>query len=238
MQIDQIGVGNAQQALSNATLTAPTNGVVGVVNVATGQSVTGSSQSSSSSSSSSSSTPEISVLTPGAFEVTGTVSDTQVNDIVVGQSALVTPAGSTQAINGKVTQIAPEATVSSGVATFPVTIVLQGSNPSLHAGVSASISVVTNQLVGVLTVPSSAVRGGSVQELVNGAPQSVPVTIGISDGTRTQILSGINAGDQVVIATVSSTVPSSTTSGSGAGGFLGGGGRGGGAGAIGRALGG
>lgn len=239
VQIDQIGVDNAQKALSQGSLVAPANGIVGVVNVTVGQSVSGSSGGSSSSSSSSSSSPQISVLTPGAFQVTGTVSDTQVNDIVVGQRALVTPAGATQAITGKVTQVAPEATVTSGVATFPVTIVLDGSNPSLHAGVSASITVVTNQVVGVLTVPTSAVRGSTVQTLVNGKPQTVQVTTGASDSLRTQILSGLNVGDNVIVATVSSTVPSSTTNrGTTGGGLFGAGGGRGGAGAIGRALGG
>jgi multidrug efflux pump subunit AcrA (membrane-fusion protein) len=237
VQIDQINVDNATKALSQATLVAPANGVVGVVNVTTGQTVSGSNGGSGSSSSSSSSTPQVSVLTPGAFQVTGTVSDTQVNQVAVGQRALVTPAGATEAVSGKVTQVAAEATVTSGVATFPVVITLQGSNPSLHAGVSATISVVTNQVVGVLTVPTSAVRGSTVQVLQNGTPQSVPVTVGASDSTRTQILSGIDLGEQVVIATVSSTVPSSTTNRTG-GGLLGGGTGRGGAGGIGRALGG
>jgi macrolide-specific efflux system membrane fusion protein len=236
VQIDQINVDSAQKALSQGTLTAPVDGVVGVVNLTTGQSVSSGSSTSSSSTSSSSSSPQISVLTPGAFQVTGTVSDTQVNEIAVNQRALVTPAGSTQAVKGHVTAVAAEATVTSGVATFPVTIALDGSNPSLHSGVSASISVVVNQVVGVLTVPTSAVRGASVQMLVNGQPQSVAVTTGASDSTRTEILSGLNAGDNVVIATVSSTVPSTTRSSGG--GLLGGGGGRGGAGAIGRALGG
>jgi multidrug efflux pump subunit AcrA (membrane-fusion protein) len=227
VQIDQINVDNAQKSLSQATLTAPVDGVVGQVNITVGQisgSGTGSSSSgasaggqggsaaaSSSSSSSSSSTHAIVILNPGAYEVVGSVSDVQVNQVAAGQLARVTVAGSSQAITGRVTTIAPEATVTSGVATFPVTVVLDGSNPSLHSGVSASIAVVVNQVVHVLTVPSSAIRpsggGDSVQTLVNGQPVSVPVTVGASDALRTQILSGLNEGDTVVIATVSSVVP-------------------------------
>jgi multidrug efflux pump subunit AcrA (membrane-fusion protein) len=227
VQIDQINVDNAQKALSQATLTAPVDGVVGQVNITVGQisgSGTGSSSSSASSggqggssggsasaSSSSSSTHAIVILNPGAFEVVGSVSDVQVNQVAIGQRARVTVAGTSQAITGRVSTIAQEATVTSGVATFPVTVVLDGSNPSLHAGVSASIAVVVNQVVHVLTVPSSAIRpsggGDSVQTLVNGQPVSVPVTVGASDALRTQILSGLNEGDSVVIATVSSSVP-------------------------------
>jgi multidrug efflux pump subunit AcrA (membrane-fusion protein) len=257
VQIDQISVDNAQRALTQATLTAPVDGVVGQVNVSVGQIAPGGSSSSgsssgqgggssasssgtsSSSSSSSSTTHSIVILTPGAFQVVGSVSDAQVNHIAAGQRARITVAGATQSITGTVTGIAPEATVTSGVATFPVTVMLDGSNPSLHAGVSASIAVVVNQVVHVLTVPSSAIRpsgGGadSVQTLVDGQPQSLPVAIGASDALRTQVVSGLNEGDTVVIATVTSAVPTPNAS------TLLGGGRGGGrgTGGAGRALGG
>ena len=164
--------------------------------------------------------------------MTGAVSDAQVGQITVGQLARVTPAGSTEALTGKVTQIAAVATVSSGVATFPVTVTIDGSNPSLHAGTSASIEIIVNQASQVLTVPTSALRGSSVQVLVNGQAQTRPVQIGASDPLRTQILTGLNAGDQVVTATVSGTVPT-TTRGGGLGGF-GGGSRGFGGGGGGR----
>ena len=123
------------------------------------------------------------------------------------------------------TQIAAQATVSSGVATFPVTVTLDGSNPSLRSGVSATISVVVNQVVGVLTVPTSAVRGSTVQLLVGGTPQARTVSLGAGDSSRTQILSGLQEGDTVVVATVSSSVPSTVRSGAGitGGGLLGGG---------------
>jgi multidrug efflux pump subunit AcrA (membrane-fusion protein) len=239
VQIARVNVTSAQTALNQATLTAPVDGVVAAVNVSVGEQV-GSSGASSSSSSSSS--PAIVVLTPGLFEVTGTVSDAQVNEVAVGQQAQVVPAGSQEAIPGKVTQVAEEATVTSGVATFPVTVLLNGTNNSLRVGMSASVSIVVNQVVQVLTVPTSAVHttaaGSTVTVLVDGKPTPRAVTVGASDATRTQILSGLNAGDQVVIATVTSSIPTSG-SGSGArafgGGFGGGfagGGRGGGGGAV------
>jgi len=64
-----------------------------------------------------------------------------------------------------------------------------------------------------------------VQVLVNGSPQSVSVQVGASDPLRTEILSGLQLNQTVVIAVVTSSVPSS----GGAGTVLGGGGaRGGG----------
>jgi hypothetical protein len=53
-----------------------------------------------------------------------------------------------------------------------------------------------------------------------GAPEAVPVEIGLSDGTYTQITKGLNAGDQVVVQ-LSSGSSSSTPRNMG-GGIMGG----------------
>lgn len=237
--IDQVNVDNATRTLASATLTAPSAGVVASVGVTVGQNVSGGAASSSSSSSASTAHAVV-ILTPGALQVTGTVTDSQVGEVAVGQRARVTPAGSTEALNGRVTAIAPEATVSSGVATFAVTVGIDAGAPSLRVGTSASISVVVNQVVDVLTVPTSAVQtsaaGSTVQVMVGGQPQARTVQVGAADPLRTQIVSGLSPGDTVVIATVSSSVPANTAGG----GLFGGGGRvtGGGAGGGGRGPGG
>jgi macrolide-specific efflux system membrane fusion protein len=251
--VDQVNVDTAQRALNQTTLTAPTDGVVSQVSIIVGQTTSGSGSSSSGSSSSgsgssgsgsaaaasssSSTTHAISILTPGAYAVTGAVSDAQIGQIALGQAARITPAGATDALTGKVTYIGAVATVTSGVATFAVTVTIDGSNPALHAGTSASVSIIINQASEVLTIPTSALRGGSsVQVLVNGKAEVKTVTVGASDVLRTQIVSGLNPGDQVITATVSSTVPTTNSGGGlfgggGGGGrtFGGGGGRGGGA---------
>jgi multidrug efflux pump subunit AcrA (membrane-fusion protein) len=236
--VAQVSADTAQRNLNQATLTAPADGTVGQVSIAVGQSVSGSSSSSSGGSStaatttSSSTTHALSLITPGSYAVTGSVSDAQIGQVAVGQAARVTPAGSTQALSGTVSAVATVATVTSGVATFGVTVTIDGDNPSLHAGVSASVSIIINQVSQVLTVPAAAVRNtgtaSSVQVLVNGKPQATPVTVGATDALHAQILSGLNPGDQIVIATVSSTVPTTTTrNGLGGGGFGGAGGGGG-----------
>lgn len=236
VSIAQVNVDTAQRSLNQATLTAPVDGAVAQVNITTGQTVT-SGNASSSASSSSSTTHAIVILTPGAFAVTGTVSDAQINQLAIGQRARVIAAGSSQGVTGKVTAVAAQATVSSGVATFAVTVTLDQANPSLHAGMSASVAVIVNQVVQVLTVPTSAVSNGTVQVMVNGQPQTRSVVTGASDALRTQITSGLNEGDTVVLATVSGTVP--TTTGNGGGGLFGGGGvRVGGGGGGGRGAGG
>jgi multidrug efflux pump subunit AcrA (membrane-fusion protein) len=213
VQIAQVNVNTLKHQVAGAVLVSPIDGVVSQVNVKAGQSVTGAGT-----------TYAIVIYTPGAYQVTGTVSDAQVNLVAAGQSVQVTPAGSTQALLGKVTAISPAATISSGVATFGVTAQLTDTSNSIKPGISATASIVVKQVVHVLTVPTSAVHttaaGSTVQVLVNGAPQSVPVQVGASDPLRTEILSGLQLNQVVVIAVVTSAVPST----GGAGTVLGGGG--------------
>ena len=217
IQIDQINVGTLQRQLDNTTVTAPIAGIVAQINVKPGQSV-----------STGGTTNAFVIFTPGAYAVTGTVGDSQVNLVASGQTAQVTPAGSTQAVLGKITAVAPAATISSGVATFAVTAQLTDTSNAIRPGMSASVNIVLNQVVHVLTVPTSAVHtsgaGSTVQVLVNGVPKSIPVQTGASDPTRIEIVSGLQLNQTVVIAVITSSVPNST------GGSVlgGGGGRGGG----------
>jgi multidrug efflux pump subunit AcrA (membrane-fusion protein) len=223
IQIDQVNVNSVQHQLDGATLTSPIPGIVSQVNIKAGQSVT-----------SGGTTSAIVIFSPGSYDLTGTVSDPQVNLVAVGQGAQVTPAGSTQALLGKITSISPAATVSSGVATFAVTAQLTDTSNSIRPGVSASANIVINQVVHVLTVPTSAVHttaaGTTVTVLVNGKPKSVPVQTGASDPTRIEITSGLQLNQVVVIAIITSSVPSSNgasvlggggTRGGGGGGFRG-----------------
>jgi multidrug efflux pump subunit AcrA (membrane-fusion protein) len=240
VQIDEVNLSTAQAAVAAATLKAPTGGTVEDVNITDGQQISTGGTGGASSGSSGTATHAIVIITPGVFEVTGSVSDALVNELAVGQAAQVVAAGSSTAAAGKVTSVAEAATVTSGVATFPVTVVLSGANPALRPGMSASVSVIINQVVGVTTVPTSAVHttgaGSTVTLFVNGKPVPTLVTVGASDATLTQILTGVKVGDQVVIATITSAIPSSTTGAgrslTGGGGFGGGGFGGGGGGGI------
>jgi multidrug efflux pump subunit AcrA (membrane-fusion protein) len=239
VDIDQVNVTTAQDAVDATTLKAPSAGLVEEVNVTSGEEIGTAGTGGASASSSGTSTHAVVIITPGQFEVTGSVSDALVNEIAVGQTAEVVAAGSSDAVPGKVTEVAEEATVTSGVATFPVTVVLSGASASLRPGMSASVSVVINQVVGVTTVPTSAVHtsgaGSTVTLFVNGKPDPVSVTVGASDATLTQILSGVKVGDKVVIATITGTIPTAngTTGRTLTGGGFGGGGFGGGGGGFG-----
>jgi multidrug efflux pump subunit AcrA (membrane-fusion protein) len=159
-----------------------------------------------------------------------------VGDVKVGNQVDLTLTGSATPIYGTVSSIGIVASVSSGVASFPVVIGVTGTPSGLYSGMSADASIIVLQHSDVLTVPSSAVHTlgteSFVYELKGGKEVEHTVGIGAVGTTLTQITSGLKSGTEVVLANLS--VPLSTgTSTSGGLGGLGGAGFGGGAGRFG-----
>src|SRR6478609_5470473 len=224
-------VTSAQQAMSAATLTSPIAGVVAEVNLTVGQQVGGSSSGSGSgtggagsgaggsgsggsNSSGSSSTDQFLVIGTTSWVVNATVDSTGVGLIGNGDQAQIVPGSSPSVVYGTISSVGVMATTSSGVATFPVVISVTGNPPGLHAGDTATVSLIYKQLSDVLTVPTAAVHtvnGQRVVYLVSGGKQvSRPVQVGLSSGGSTQITSGLNEGDQVEVA-----IPSTSNGGAG-----------------------
>ena len=229
-------VTSAQQAMSAATLTSPIAGVVAEVNLTVGQQVGGSSSGSGtgsagsgtggagsgargsgsggSNSASSSSTDQFLVIGTTSWVVNATVDSTGVGLIGNGDQAQIVPGSSPSVVYGTISSVGVMATTSSGVATFPVVISVTGNPPGLHAGDTATVSLIYKQLTDVLTVPTAAVHtvnGQRVVYLVSGGKQvSRPVQVGLSSGGSTQITSGLNEGDQVEVA-----IPSTSNGGAG-----------------------
>jgi HlyD family secretion protein len=89
---------------------------------------------------------------------------------------------------------------------------------------TATVTIITESADNAVLVPNAAISNGKVTVLRNGSPVSVPVQTGISDGVNTQIISGIQPGDQVVTSIVSASSKSKSASGSSIFGFGGPGG--------------
>jgi multidrug efflux pump subunit AcrA (membrane-fusion protein) len=174
----------------------------------------GGSGSGGSNSSSSSSTDQFLVISTTSWVVNATVDSTGVGLIANGDQAQIVPGSSPSVAYGTISSVGVMATTSSGVATFPVVISVTGNPPGLHAGDTATVSLIYKQLSDVLIVPTAAVHtvnGQRVVYLVSGGKQvSHPVQVGLSSGGSTQITSGLNEGDQVEVA-----IPSTSNGGAG-----------------------
>ncbi len=209
----------ANQALNEAIITAPISGVVAQVNISVGHAP----------SAATSTSGDIVLESPNSFEVSGEISDTQIAEVSLNQQAFVTPSGQTQPLTAKVSQITPMATITQGVATFPVNVLITQSSPDLFSGASAQVEIIVKQVSDVLTIPTSAIHTlGSlnfVNVLQNGVSVRKLITVGATSGVLTEVTSGLNPGDQVILANRRAKLPSTTTNfkaGRAVGGFGGG----------------
>jgi multidrug efflux pump subunit AcrA (membrane-fusion protein) len=235
---DRASVAAAQQSLNTleqtgAAITAAVAGTVTAVNLTVGQQVSGSGGSGASggASTSSSTTGQVQVMDLSHLQIAGQASETDIAKLRMHQSATITATAlGTEAVVGTVCQLSVVGTQISGVTSFGVTVCLDGANPALLVGMSATAAVVTNRADNAVLVPSLAVRTVGGQQVVtvlaaDGRTQTtVPVTVGISNGSETEIVSGLTGGETVV-----ETLQTTTNNrGGGAGGLPGGGGFGGG----------
>lgn len=217
----------ATAALDEARLASPIAGTVAAVDVAQGDSV------------SSSTVAAVVNGDDGNVGITIDVTENDIRAIKVGQSAQVSADGAQAALPARVTSVGLLAASDSGTASYPVVVSLAGAPLSLASGSDATVSVVTATARNVVTVPSSAVTRaasgstGVVRVLTGDQVASARVEIGAVGPVRTEIVSGLKAGQRVVLADFSAALPSSSTGARVGGGFGGGGFGGGGGGGLG-----
>jgi multidrug efflux pump subunit AcrA (membrane-fusion protein) len=194
----------AQQSMRQATLVSPITGTVAAVGVTAGKAVSASSTSS-----------VITVIGSGQEQVSTTIGLSDIDTVKVGQHVSVSVDGLSAPVTGRVASIGLLSSTSGSSATYPVTILLSPAPTTLFEGSGASVTIDVASVTGVLTVPSSAVRTlgatHTVTVLTKGKPVLTRVTVGAVGPDRTQIVSGLKAGQQVVLATLKTPIPSSNT---------------------------
>ncbi|MEU0553447.1 HlyD family efflux transporter periplasmic adaptor subunit [Dactylosporangium sp. NPDC006015] len=191
---------NAQQRLNNAKLTltqanaklagtvitAPLAGKIldvnGTVGSAAGSSV-------------------ITLAGTGDVVVKAQFTEAEVAHLKVGQVARITlPDNASAKYDGKVIQIDPAGTVSNRLVRYAALIAFDKVPDTLLYGQSATVAVVTASVDGVLSVPSTAVRGGVVVVRVNGRDEERKVATGLRGDVNTEITSGLAEGDEILTA--------------------------------------
>jgi HlyD family secretion protein len=105
---------------------------------------------------------------------------------------------------GTVVSVSPTGSNISSVINYYATVVLNETDPRLKDGLTAQARVITNQVQDVLTVPNSAVRKSGDQSTVtiidaNGTQQQVRFQAGLVGDDRTQVISGLREGQEVVL---------------------------------------
>ncbi len=210
----------ADQALANATLTAPFSGTVSAVSYSVGD-TTGSSGGNTPAANSSSSATGITVISPRLLLVDANVAAADVSSLKVGMQAEITPTGGADVVYGTVSSVGAIATASdSGAAQFPVVIAVTGTPGGLYPGSSATVAITVKQATNVLTVPTQALHTTStgatyVYTMQGTKATKTMVTLGASYGPQTEVLSGLKSGDVVQILSFTRPKGSGTTGGNG-----------------------
>lgn len=152
--------------------------------------------------------PAITVVNEEAFHITVNVDEIDIAQIAVGQPVDITlDALPGTPVEGVISEVAPTSASTGGVVTYLVTINIEPvAGVVLRPGMSANASIVVQEIDDVLVIPNWAVRLNreTGQALVNvkrpdGTISEVVVNTGLRNETSSEVLSGLNAGDVVVV---------------------------------------
>jgi multidrug efflux pump subunit AcrA (membrane-fusion protein) len=193
-------------------------------------------------------TAAISLADRSQLQVDIPISELDINTIAVGQRATLNfDAFPSKNYAGQVTAVSMDPTISSGSVTYAVRVTVGDADPSLLPGMTVGVTIVTANLTNVLVVPTKAVQTVNarkvVYELRNSQLIPVPVTLGGTNATQTEITGGFLQAGQTIVVDPPATIPTRPTGifgtfGGGGAGFRGGGFGGGGAGFRGGGFGG
>jgi macrolide-specific efflux system membrane fusion protein len=200
IDVARAGLAAAEQSLDQTTLISPIDGAIASVSLELGDTVS----------------PGLTVMTviPDApFEIVAEFSEADALKLAIGQPATVSfdalPGTSAQ---GTVTSLAmiPTATTGTssqitggGVTTYSATITLDAAPTGVKEGMSVSVVVTTQQIDDVIWVPTAAITtvgGVSTVTVREGDVDTVvEITTGLAGDTGTEVTSGVQEGDLLVI---------------------------------------
>lgn len=182
----------AEATIALAQLEAPFDGTVTQVNIKPGDQV-------------SPGTAAIRIDDLSNLLVDVQISEVDINRVAVGQPVSL----SFDAIQGRdyqgvVSDVSPVGQNTQGIIEFIVTVELEDPNGDVRPGMTAGVNVVVNQLENVVLVPNRAVRVQDGQRVVyvlrNGSLERVPISLGASSDTMSQVMDGnLQNGDNIVL---------------------------------------
>ena len=190
---------NTRSELAAVNLTAPFAGIISSISVAPGDIVNRA-------------TPTIDILDPTVITVEGTVDEIDVLSLKIDDKVAVTlDALPDQILEGLVDEIGDGVNLQ-GVIEFPLTIALiPPDDVDLIEGLSATVTIVLNQIDNALLVPLQAIGGSFTLSTVDVVTENgfitTEVTLGASDDFWVVIESGLTEGQEVLMTIADSVDP-------------------------------
>lgn len=146
------------------------------------------------------------VGTLDSYHVDTSIDETDVGRVQVGQDATITlDAFPNTTLRGSVTRVSPLGTAVQGVVSYDVEIQIISSDVSVRTGMTAIADIVVERKEDILTVPNRALRRDSngkyyVDVLVDGKSEQRVVTPGLSNESVTEIMDGLQEGDEAIVS--------------------------------------
>ena len=134
------------------------------------------------------------------------VDETDIVSVQVGQDAeIALDAFPDVTLSGKVTGIDPLGSIAQGVVSYGVDVEILPTDLSLRPSMTAIVDIVVGRDEGALVVPNRAIRRDNsgrlyVEVLANGQATRRFVTIGLSNDLVTEILQGLDDGEQIIVS--------------------------------------
>jgi HlyD family secretion protein len=212
----EAAVAKAQRDVDDTTLRAPVDGQVASIIGTTGENVPGGVPATPLSPGTRSQLPGVGrdpnspgegfmVLKPAhAFQMVVAVKQADVTDVKPSEQVHLHPDAIPDLhMLGTVLSVAPSGVNISGPG-FYATVLLGGDDPRLRDGMTTQAAITTNTVGNVLVVPSDAVLKQGNATFVNvvgpdGNPVRTPFTAGASGFDNTQVLDGLQPGQQVLL---------------------------------------
>jgi HlyD family secretion protein len=151
------------------------------------------------------------VMTLGDIDrvfVRGKVDEADIGRVRLGQQArITTETFRDKMFEGRVTEISPIGVEKDNVTTFQVEVSIDNPGKELKANMSANAEIILEQFPESLLVPEAAIvydpQKRPFVDVVDPGSKTgrrrVSVKVGVGNGTRMQVLSGLKAGDKVVL---------------------------------------
>jgi len=140
--------------------------------------------------------------------VKGKVDESDIGKVYLGQPARIkVESFKDKTFNGKVTKISPMGVEKDNVTTFEVRVSINNPGGELKAEMTANAEIILEEHKNVLQIPEGSIIYDNQKKASVEVPDSkgkdgkrkVAVNIGISNGAKTELLSGLKEGDQVVL---------------------------------------
>jgi multidrug efflux pump subunit AcrA (membrane-fusion protein) len=106
---------------------------------------------------------------------------------------------------GHVDSIAPTPTNTGGTVSYDVSVVIDEADTPLRSGLSATASIITQELNDVVLIPNRSIQidrstgRAYVEKLVDGVPTRTEVQLGARNEQFSQVISGLSEGDVLAI---------------------------------------